>query len=49
MAGKLSLLSEYSDFEVGYRQPFNLWLLKSPEASERQVCLCRLPCLVSSG
>ena len=29
MAGKLSLLSEYSAFEVGYRRPFNLWLLVS--------------------
>lgn len=49
MAGKLGLLSEYSDFEVGYRWPFKLWLLKSPEAFERQVCLCRLSCLVFSG
>lgn len=39
MAGKLGLLSEYSDFEVGYRWPFNLGLLKSPETFERQVCL----------
>lgn len=31
MGGKLGLLSEYSDFEIGYVGRFNLWLPKPPE------------------